>query len=62
MKNIPLNSVGEPLGNVSLTEDEFSELILLIDDEPIDEVFLQGIRKKLVAKRKRLRVSLKGES
>lgn len=41
--------------NVGLSMEEFEELIRLIDDEPVDEEFLLGIRKKLVAKRKRLR-------
>jgi hypothetical protein len=41
--------------NVGLTDEELTELILLIDDEPVDEEFLSGIRKKLSHKRKLLR-------
>lgn len=41
--------------NVGLTDDELSELILLIDDGAVDEEFLSGIRKKLSHKRKLLR-------
>lgn len=49
----------KPMYNVGLTDDEFTELILLIDDEPVDEDFLQGVRKKLVHKRKLLRRKVK---
>lgn len=48
------NNEGKPLGHVELTDEEFQELIWLIDDEPVDEEFLRGIRLKLVAKRRRL--------
>lgn len=41
--------------NVGLTEEEFTELILLIDDGAVDEELLAGIRKKLSHKRKLLR-------
>lgn len=41
--------------HVGMTQDELNELILLIDDEPVDEEFLKGIRRKLVHKRKLLR-------
>lgn len=39
---------------VGLTLGEMEELILLIDDDPVDEEALSGIRKKLAAKRRRL--------
>lgn len=45
----------EPMYNVGLTEAELQELIWLIDDEPVSETMLSGIRKKLVKKRKNLR-------
>jgi len=44
--------------NVMLSEEEFTALIRLIDDEPTDdaeEAFLKGIRKKLYEKRRMLR-------
>lgn len=41
--------------HVGMTQAELNELILLIDDEPVDEEFLRGIRRKLVHKRKLLR-------
>ncbi len=41
--------------NIGFTLEEFNELIALNDDEPVDEEFLQGLRKKLAAKRKQLR-------
>lgn len=48
-----------PMYNVGFTEAEMTELILLIDDEPVDEEALAGIRKKLSHKRKLLRKRLK---
>ncbi len=48
-----------PMYNVGLTEAEMNELILLIDDRPVDEEALSGIRKKLSHKRKLLRKRLK---
>lgn len=41
--------------NVGLTDEEFTELITLIDEGEVDEELLAGIRKKLVQKRKNLR-------
>lgn len=41
--------------NVRLSFAEFTELIALIDDEPVDEEFLRGIRKKLALKRRAAR-------
>lgn len=49
------NHVGQLMGPIFFTDEEFTELILLIDDEPVDEELLRGIRLKLAAKRKRLR-------
>lgn len=45
----------EPVYNVGLDERELYELIRLIDDEPVDEELLSGIRRKLAHKRKMLR-------
>ena len=45
----------EPFYNVGMTNEEMSELIRLIDDEPVDEGLLLGIRKKLAHKKKLLR-------
>ena len=53
--NVQYNNEGEAMGLIYLTDAEFSELVLLIDDDPVDEDLLAGIRMKLVAKRKRLR-------
>lgn len=55
------NHEGALMGPVLFTDDEFTELILLLDDEPVDEEILDGIRKKLVAKRRRLRRRLREE-
>jgi len=41
--------------NVGMTDEEMTEIILLIDDEAVDEELLNGIRKKLYLKRKQLR-------
>lgn len=54
-----LNHVGQVMGPIFLTDEEFTELILLIDDEPVDEELLHGIRQKLAAKRRRLRRRLR---
>lgn len=62
LSGVQNNTAGEPMGPVYLTDEEFSELILLIDDDPVDEELLGGIRKKLVAKRKRLRKEINDES
>lgn len=58
MSGFQENGDGETMGPVYLTEEEFTELISLIDDDEVDEEFLKGIRRKLVAKRKRLRQRL----
>lgn len=41
--------------NVGLTQAELEELIFLIDDEPVDEELLDGIRRKLKHKHKQLK-------
>lgn len=46
---------GEVVYNVGLTEAELTELVTLIDDGDVDELFLVGIRRKLVHKRKMVR-------
>lgn len=55
MSGLQENTEGDVMGPVYLTDEEFTELISLIDDAPVDEDLLAGIRRKLVAKRKRLR-------
>lgn len=57
--NHQLNHEDELMGPVLFTDEEFTELILLIDDEPVDEELLASIRRKLVAKRRRLRRRLR---
>ncbi len=44
-----------PYYNVGMSEADMTELIWLIDDEPVDENVLKGIRSALVNKRKMLR-------
>lgn len=41
--------------NVGLSEEEMQEIIYLIDDEPVDEELLKGIRGKMKNRMKRLR-------
>ena len=53
------NIQGQPLIDVGLTGEELQELILLIDDEPVDEVLLRGIRQKLKNRQRRLRRTLR---
>jgi hypothetical protein len=44
---------------VSLSASEFQELLWLIDDEPVNEVHLRGIRRKLARKYKLLRAEIR---
>lgn len=60
--NHQLNHEGVLMGPVLFTDEEFTELLLLIDDEPVDEDLLQGIRQKLSAKRRRLRRRLREDA
>lgn len=46
---------GELTYQIGFTAAEIEELILLIDDDPVDEDFLLGVRKKLAKKQKALR-------
>lgn len=50
-----LTNRGELTYQIGFTRAEIEELILLIDDEPVDEEFLAGVRKKLAKKQKALR-------
>ncbi len=47
--------MSDPYYNLGLTDAEMTEIILLIDDEPVDEELLGSIRTKVSAKRKELR-------
>lgn len=55
MTHIERNKYGEPLQPVLLTEGEYTELIRLIDDEPVDEDMLRRLRGRLSSRRNRLR-------
>lgn len=53
------NEKSEALFQIWFTEQEVNEIVLLIDDEPVDEDFLRGLRKKLVKKRKQYRTEIR---
>lgn len=56
------NKEGEPLMGVPFTGEELQELLFLIDDEPVDELILVAVRRKVVRGRKNLAQALRREA
>lgn len=59
---LELNGQGQPVFPVSFTLEELNEVILLIDDKPVDEDFLRGIRRKMAARRKKFNRALRAHN
>jgi hypothetical protein len=57
---LPGTSYDDELYNVGFTYEEMQELVFLINDEPVNEDFLKGIKLKLKNRMKRVRRRVNG--